>query len=157
MTMTAATSTTPTTPTAPAAAPRADREPQPAPRLGRNGAVAIAVAAVATSLVAVVAGAADVPLEIEGEEIPAAGFAMSTVALSALGLLLAGALKRWAPRPRATFAWAAAVLTALSFVPSVSADASTATKVVLVATHLVAAAIVVPVVVRALPTRRLRP
>jgi len=36
------------------------------------------------------------------------------------------------------------VLTALSFVPDVTADATTATKLTLMLTHVVAAAIVIP-------------
>ena len=129
----------------------------PTPGLWRPGVTAAVVAAVATSLVAGAARAVDVPLAIEGEQIPVAGVAMMTMLCSAVGLLLAGALKRWTPGPRAAFTWVAVALTAVSFVPSVSADADTATKVVLVATHVVAAAIVVPVIVRSLPARRTRP
>jgi len=150
------------TPTTEAVSVGQDREQAPRREAGapskqgllRPGLAAAVVAALATSLVAAAAGAADVPLTIDGEEIPATGFAVATLMCSAVGLLLAGALQRWAPRPRAAFA---GVLIAASFVPSVSADTDTATKVVLVATHLVAAAIVVPVIVRSLPARRPRP
>jgi len=153
------------TPTTEAVSVGQDREQAPRREAGapskqgllRPGLAAAVVAALATSLVAAAAGAADVPLTIDGEEIPATGFAVATLMCSAVGLLLAGALQRWAPRPRAAFTWVAGVLIAASFVPSVSADTDTATKVVLVATHLVAAAIVVPVIVCSLPAGRPRP
>lgn len=126
----------------------------PATGLWRAGVVAALAAAVANCLVAAVARAVDVPLTIEGEQIPIPGFAVATLLCSAAGLLLAAGLKRWAPGPRVAFTWAAVALTALSFVPSLGADTGTATKVVLVATHLVAAAIVVPAIVRSLPRSR---
>ena len=44
-----------------------------------------------------------------------------------IGLLLAGALGRWAPQPRATFTWAAVALTVASFIPSLTTDTDTAT------------------------------
>jgi hypothetical protein len=122
--------------------------------LWRSGPLAIAAVAAATALVAAIARAADVPLTIDGERIPVGGFAVMTVLMSSIGLLLAGAVARWAPHPRATFAWAAVALTAASFVPSLAADTDTATKVVLVTTHVVAAAIVIPAFTRALPHRR---
>jgi hypothetical protein len=121
--------------------------------LWRSGAIATAAAAAATALVAATARAADVPLTIDGEQIPVAGFATMTVLACSVGLLLAGALARWAPRPRATFAWTATALTIASFIPSLTADTDTATKVVLVTAHVVAAAIVIPSVARALPHR----
>jgi len=160
MTMTAPTSTTPTPATSPAPATAGTTDAAPArpggPSLLRHGGLAVLAAAVATMLVGAVAGAMDVPLAIEGEDIPVTGFAVATLLCSAAGLLLAAAIRRWAPAPRTTFTWAAVALLALSFVPSVTADTDTATKVVLVITHLVAAAIIVPVVVRALPDRRTR-
>jgi hypothetical protein len=122
--------------------------------LWRYGPIAIAAAAAATALVAATARAADVPLTIDGEQIPVAGFVTNTVLACSIGLLLAGALGRWAPRPRATFTWAAVALTVASFIPSLTADTDTATKVVLVTSHVVAAAIVIPVFARSLPPRR---
>jgi Family of unknown function (DUF6069) len=43
------------------------------------------------------------------------------------------------------------VLTALSLVPDVAADAAAATKMLLMLAHLVAAAIVIPAIARRLP------
>jgi len=130
-----------------------ERVARATPSLWLSALVAIVAAAAATALVAAVARAADVPLTIDGKEIPVAGFAMMTVMVSAVGVLLAAALGRWAPRPRATFTWVAVALTLASFVPPLTADTDTATKVVLVTTHVVAAAIVIPALARALPDR----
>jgi len=59
-------------------------------------------------------------------------------------------LSRTARRPRSTFIRSTAVLTVLSLVPDLVADAAPATKALLMLTHLVAAAIVVPAVARRL-------
>jgi uncharacterized protein DUF6069 len=68
------------------------------------------------------------------------------------GLLIAVGLRRFARRPRATWIRTTVALTVLSLVPDVLVDAATGTKVLLMVTHLVAAAIVIPAV-----ARRLRP
>ena len=51
---------------------------------------------------------------------------------------------RRAADARATFVKTTLALTAVSFVPDVLADAHTATKLTLMLTHIVAAAIVIP-------------
>jgi hypothetical protein len=119
--------------------------------LWRTGVVAGVAAALATTAVAGVALAAGVPITIEGEQIPLAGFAQLTLVCTAIGVVLAKALRRWAAKPQRTFIVTTVVLTALSIVPDLMAAASTATKIVLIATHLVAAAIVIPMVARRLP------
>ena len=53
---------------------------------------------------------------------------------------------RKASHPAGTFVRTTLVLTALSIVPDVVADAATSTRIVLALTHLVAAAIVIPAV-----------
>ena len=106
--------------------------------------VAGAVAAVATTAVAAVALAFDVPLEIAGEQIPLLGFAQLTIVCSILGVLIAKATRRWASRPQTAFVRITVALTALSLVPDLTADATSATKLTLMLTHLVAAAIVIP-------------
>jgi hypothetical protein len=72
------------------------------------------------------------------------GFAQLTLIGAVIGTVLAFALAKWAARPRRTFVVTTVTLTALSLVPDVTVDASTASKLVLMLTHLVAAAIVVP-------------
>lgn len=103
-----------------------------------------AIAAVATTAVAAVAEAAGVPLAIDGETIPLLGFAQLTLIGALLGGLIAAALNRYSTEPQRWFTSAAVVLTALSCVPSVALPPDTATKVVLIATHVLAAAIIVP-------------
>jgi hypothetical protein len=106
------------------------------------------VAAVGTTAVAAVALAADVPLAIDGEQIPLPAFVELTLIGAALGGLIAWASGRFAARPRRSFVVAAIVLTVLSCVPSVVYPPDLATKAVLVAAHLMAASIVVPTLAR---------
>ncbi|MET7426356.1 DUF6069 family protein [Dactylosporangium sp. NPDC005555] len=115
-----------------------------------TGAVAAAVAGAATSAVAAVGNAAGISLHVGGAPIPVLGFAMLTVVFSAVGLLLAVVLAYKARHPRRAFIRTTVVLTVLSLVPDVTADAATATKALLMVTHLVAAAIVIPAVARRL-------
>ena len=107
-----------------------------------------AVAAVATTGVAAAAHAAGVPFEIDGEMIPLAGFAQMTLLGAMLGGLIAAASNRYAVNPQRWFVRAAVVLTVLSCVPSVTLPPDVATKLALVATHVIAALIVVPALAR---------
>lgn len=118
--------------------------------LWRTTALAGTTAALATAAVAAAALAADVPLEIDGEQIPVAGFAQLTLICTAIGLLLAKTFTRWATKPQRTFVATTVTLTALSIVPDLTVTATTATRVVLVATHIVAAALVIPALSRRL-------
>jgi hypothetical protein len=122
------------------------------PSLVRAGAVAGVVAAVATTVIAAVAHAAGVSLETApGEQIPVLGFGQLTLFFTAVGIVLATVLRRRARNPRSTFVKTTLVLTALSIVPDLLLSADTATKVTLVASHLVAAAIVIPALAAHLP------
>ncbi len=107
-----------------------------------------AIAAVAVTAAALAADAAGVPFAIEGETIPLAGFTQMTAVGAVLGGLLAAACNRFATRPRRTFVALAAVLTALSCIPSVAMPPDAATIIVLVALHVLAAAIIVPALAR---------
>jgi hypothetical protein len=124
--------------------------------LWRTGARAGIFAALATTVIAAVALGVDVPLEIEGEQIPLAGFAQMTLLGTAIGVVLAKALVRWTAKPQRTFIATTFALTALSVVPDLAAAASAASKAVLITTHLVAAAIVIPAVANRLPAARTR-
>jgi hypothetical protein len=104
--------------------------------------------AVAATAVAAVAGAADVPFEIDGEVIALGGFAQMTLLGAVLGGLIAWACNRFSADPRRRFVQVAVVLTALSCVPSVMLPPDAATKIMLVATHVVAALIIVPALAR---------
>lgn len=101
-------------------------------------------AAAATTVVAAVGEAAGISLAIAGEPIVLFAFAELTFVFSMVGLGIAAAVRRWSRTPRRTWYQVTAALTALSLVPDVLADADLATRFLLMATHLVAAAIVVP-------------
>jgi hypothetical protein len=112
------------------------------------------VAAAVTTGVAAVMHAAGVSFEIDGEMIPLAGFAQMTLLGAVIGGVLAAVLNRAGATPRRTFVRTSAVLVALSCIPSVALPPDIATKLSLVATHLVAAAIIVPVLARHTTTDR---
>jgi hypothetical protein len=119
------------------------------PTVWKAGLVAAVAAGAATTAVAALARAVDIPLTMDGEAIPVAGFAQLTVFFSLIGVALARFIGR-----RSAFRTTTVVLTALSLVPDVAVSASTATKLTLMATHLVAAAIVIPALSNRLPESR---
>lgn len=115
-----------------------------------TGLVATAAASVATPIVAAAGHAAGISLEIGGAPIPVVGFGTLTAFFSLVGLVLAVVLARLTRHPRSAFVRTTVVPTALSLVPDVIVDAAVPTKALLMLTHLVAAAIVVPAVARRL-------
>src|SRR5687767_10022999 len=115
-----------TTTTVTATATSADRAPALRSALATRpvwlvGVASTVLAAVVTALVAVVARAADVPLQVAPgsgeapETIPASGFATMVLIMGAIGVVLALALARWAKRPARTFVVVTVVLTIVSF------------------------------------------
>jgi hypothetical protein len=114
------------------------------PSLWRTGLKAGLVAAVATTAIALVAGAAGVSFEVEGEAIPLAGYAQMTLIGAVLGVLLAKALRRWAKHPQSTFVRTTVALTALSVVPDLTMGFDAASAATLIVTHVTAAAIIIP-------------
>jgi uncharacterized protein DUF6069 len=115
-----------------------------------SGIAATAVASVATASVAGAGHAAGISLDVAGAPIPLTGFATLTAIFSLVGLVLATVLARFARHPRRAFVRTTVALTVLSLVPDAIADAASGTKVLLMVTHLVAAAIVIPAVARRL-------
>ncbi|WP_035855630.1 DUF6069 family protein [Cryptosporangium arvum] len=111
---------------------------------------ATVAAAAATSAVAAAGQAAGISLDVSGAPIPVGGFATLTAFFSIVGLVLAAVIGRFASHPRRVFVRTTVALTVLSLVPDLLADATTGTKLLLMTTHLVAAAIVIPVVARRL-------
>ncbi len=122
----------------------------PAAAFWRPAAVAAIGAAAATTAIAAIAHAAGVSLAIEGEQIPLMGFANLTLIFSLIGVVLAAALRKWAGKPRTAFVRTTVALTALSLVPDLMVSAAVETRLTLMATHLVAAAIVIPTVAKRL-------
>jgi len=122
----------------------------PAKSLITGGLTAAAIASASTATIAAAGEFAGAGPVVGGAPIPAFGFAVLTAIFSVVGLVLALVLARLARRPRAAFVRTTLVLTALSLVPDVLADATAATKVLLMLTHVVAAAIVIPAIARRL-------
>jgi hypothetical protein len=106
------------------------------------------VAAVATTTVAAAAAGADVPLQVDGESIPLLGFAQLTLVGAMLGGLMAAGFQRFAARAHIWFIATSTLLTALSCVPSVVLPPDTATRSILVVTHVLSAGIIVPALAR---------
>ena len=119
-------------------------------RLTVAGVAATAVASVATAAVAAAGSAAGISLQVNGGPIPVQGFGTLTALFSLVGLVLAVVLARFARTPRRTFIRTTVALTALSLVPDAIVAAALATKALLMFTHLIAAAIVIPAVARKL-------
>jgi Family of unknown function (DUF6069) len=127
--------------------------PTHAPTVGsllRTGSAATVAAAAATAIVAVAGEAAGVSLDMAGQPIPPSGFAVLTVIFSVVGLVIAAGLRRFARHPRTAWIRTTLALTVLSLVPDALADAAVSTKALLMLTHVVAAAIVIPAVARRL-------
>ncbi len=85
---------------------------------------AAAVASAATTIVAAAGHAAGISPDVCGAPIPVSGFAMLTAIFSLVGLVLAVVLPRFARHPRTAFVRTTVVLTVLSLVPDVIADAA---------------------------------
>jgi hypothetical protein len=119
----------------------------------RTGAGAGLLAGVATTAIAAAARHLGVSLETApGEAIPVLGFGQLTLFFTAVGVVIARIVARRAGQPRTTFIQATVALTALSLVPDIALHTAVATKLTLIATHLVAAAIVIPVLSARLAT-----
>lgn len=121
---------------------------RPASTLRRSTVVAGVTGAAITTGVAAALHAAGVSFAIDGEMIPLAGFAQMTFLGAVIGGLVLAVLNRRSAESRRRFLQITAVLTALSCVPSVALPQDVATKVALVTLHVLAAAIIVPVLAR---------
>lgn len=121
------------------------------PAVWKHGLAAAVAASVATTAVAAVASAAGVSFAgPDGAGIPLLGFAQLTMIFSLIAVGIAAAMARRARRPRSTFIRTCAALLVLSFVPDLTFGFDGASAAVLILTHVVAAAIVVPVLARRL-------
>ena len=120
----------------------------------RTAGISGAIAAITTTAIGGIAKAADVPLVVGELEVQVPAFAMFTIVGAVLGALIASQLQKRSAQPRRTFVATTVVLTALSTVPDLTADATTATKLTLVGAHLVAAAVIAPALAARLSTRR---
>lgn len=114
-------------------------------------------AAIATELYGVSARAAGVPMSAgnigaaTAEPISVGMFAMGTLICTFWGTLLAMLIARFATRPAHVYVRVTVVLTAVSLAtPLAAGDTAVSTKFMLVAAHLLAAAIIIPTVARRL-------
>ena len=110
--------------------------------------VGLAASAVVAGIAAVL-HAVGVSFDVHGD-IPIAAFAQMTFLGAIAGGVIAAVLKRRSVDPARRFVQVAVALTALSCIPSVAMPHGVATKLALVTTHLVAAAVIVPVLARKL-------
>lgn len=106
-----------------------------------------AVGAVATTLAAATMRAAGVHLAVHGR-IPLGGFAQLTFAGAVLGGMLVAVLNRRSTLPRRRFIQIAVALTALSCLAPAAGGDDAASKIGLIAIHLLAATIIAPVLAR---------
>jgi hypothetical protein len=107
----------------------------------------------ATTLAAAFTRSLGVDFEVAGgETIPVSGIGVVTGFFSLIGIAIAAALLRWSARPAERFGWTAVSLTAISLVPPFLSGASATTITTLVVLHLVAAAVMIPTLVRSLRT-----
>ena len=127
-------------------------------------ATAVVVGALVTGVYEFIARAAGVPFNValpgtgvEPAAIPETGLAWAVAELGLIGIVIAVCLARFAKRPRSTWKRTAWSLTALSCVPSlIAATDSYATNIMLVISHLVAAAVIVPAISARLAERNPR-
>jgi hypothetical protein len=141
-----------TVPTAETTTRTVDTESRPS--LWKGGLAAGAVAAVATTAVVEVARMGGVSVGIDGESIPILGFAQMTLLFTVVGVLIARTLRNRSAQPRSRWLSVTVALTALSFVPDLAAQTDTGSRLVLMLTHVVAAAIVIPTVAKRMPDHR---
>ena len=125
---------------------------------------AVVVGALVTGVYEFFARAVGVPFNgalpgtgMEPAAIPATGLAWAVAELGLIGIIIAVCLNRFARRPRSTWNRTAWTLTALSIVPSlIAVTDSYATNIMLVISHLVAAAVIVPAIAARLAERNPR-
>jgi Family of unknown function (DUF6069) len=121
----------------------------------RSGGLSILIAGIANSVVGIGADAAGVAMAVKGfgseirESIPVYAYFVSTMFGGAVGFLLMLAMKRFGAT-RKTFFIVTGVLTVISFLSPLTADASSGTKIVLESLHVIAAAIVIPALAKGL-------
>ena len=105
------------------------------------------VAAAVTTAGAATLRAAGVPLAVHGQ-IPLAGFAQVTIIAAVIGGVFVALLNRHVSAPRRRFVQMIIGLTAISCVAPVAFADTIASKIGLVSLHVIAAAIIVPMLAR---------
>ena len=106
------------------------------------------IGAAVTTAAAAAVHAAGVSFEIDGEIIPIFGFAQMPFIGAVIGGLLVAALNRWTDCAHRRFVQFSVALTVLSCIPSVAMPDDVGSVIALVALHVLAAAIIAPVLAR---------
>ncbi|MFI5625724.1 DUF6069 family protein [Nocardioides sp. NPDC051685] len=119
-----------------------------------HGLGATVAASAVVTLLAAGALAAGVSFETASGPIPILGFVQLTAFFSLIGVAMAAVMARVARSPRRTFVVTTVVLTVVSFVPDATFGFDAVSAVTLMVLHVVAAAIVVPVLARRLAEER---
>jgi bacteriorhodopsin len=126
-----------------------------AKNLLRTGGIAIVAAGVLNTIIGLIADAAGVGMEVKGfgsdvrEAIPVFAYFVSTVFGGAIGIVLALIMRR-AGAAKKIFYIVTGVLTLLSLISPLTADATSGTKVILEIMHVLAAAIIIPALAKSL-------
>jgi hypothetical protein len=128
------------------------------PRTGtltKTVALATVAAAAAVEAVMALVNVAGPNVTLQGEAMPAGGCAIGVLMCMVPAIALLAGLRRWAANPRRAWVRTTVALTALSVLPDLTvADTPVGSRLALIGAHVIAAAIIVPAVARALPTRR---
>jgi len=100
--------------------------------------------AAAAALVAVVADALGVSLEMGGDPIPFQPFAVLAFVFSVVGIAMAAGFRQWSSQPARMFLRTTLALVAVSFLPDLlTPDVDAATRATLALAHIVVATIVI--------------
>ncbi|HZC72411.1 MAG TPA: DUF6069 family protein [Jatrophihabitans sp.] len=112
-------------------------------------------AAAATEALVALARATGVDVAIQGDDLKPGGCAVAVLLCMVAGAGVLAGVRRFAKSPARTWVRATVALTVLSFVPDLTVpDTATSSRLVLMTAHVVAAAIVIPVVARRLSATR---
>lgn len=129
-------------------------------RIGLDGLIGAVAAAVLLFGYGLLIEAMAVPMKVRApwattaESIAAPDFAISVVMCAFWATVLAIAFARWSTRPARLFVRTTVVLAALSLVAPIAAvDTPASTRIALVIGHVIAAAVVIPVLARSLRAR----
>lgn len=131
--------------------------PRPGTRRGlvRTTVVATVLAAAAVELLVAVVKAAGVDVAIQGKPLGFGGCTVALLMCMVPAVALIAGVRRWAVHPARAWVRITVALTAVSFMPDLTVSSTaTGSRLTLMTAHLVAAAIIVPLVARRLPTDR---
>jgi len=126
----------------------------PIRRIVARGVVAGVAGSAAAVAVALVATGVGVSLLVQGEPIPPVGFGTLTLMFSVVGIAIAIVCDRRSSRPQRSFERITVLLTIVSLVFPLLLDTDAGTKITLELAHVVAAAVIIPLLAARLPHAR---